>query len=735
MGSLAMFGGQIAIRETLQVQLLEDMSERSAPQEEDELIPVKGIAGVEVSAHPYQQMLAELQANATQPEISSLANYVPVDRLMLMLREPGTMAHFLEEGSDWSSYFSPVLGGSFIDYALLERYTARFGFTPDQLKELFTGGSVAEMALFMPDVFFLDGTDVTIIIRLKDSSAFPLKMAQALPSGLILPIPLEEGGSFYISALDGLLIFSTNEDELKKTLEIAAAQGKGSLGKSEEFQVMNFKLPMEASSHAYIYFSDPFIRRLTGPEVKIGQLRRSLARSQMQLITAAALLYRLDHGVDAPDIATLQKHHYLPDNIVPEGEYVLEEEARVVSKTWGTLDCLTTLTANPVTLVTQREAYSYEEYRDDYSRYWSEFFDPIAVRADMQPNGGVALETFILPLIDNSFYMGLQEFLGKQPPQKTVTPVYDQAAVATLVINIPKIPEEWHEDLSYEFRYLRYSSLAQLFPLLGDTAVISVQDAAPIIQTAFPGLSSFGNSRRSMFGFRGEEMLMVPMISAIFSRPVDIAIPVSDEAMVKKIVRSFSRIPMDDFFILDTAYNEQEEKLYLDLTVEGFLRMEFVASVENGWLHISNHPWTPVTIQGTQELAPNHAAIIVKPSEIRQEAPQLASLAQKSYRHAVYASASELYPWMQAYQVDAQAALAIQKRALGRGTPLPPEVSFTLETPFNDKPYGNSFRQKIDTAQIKNEANGSFSRDTMLWFRFEEGGLRTRLEVGRTQQE
>lgn len=732
LGSLEMFGGQIAIRETLQTQLLSS-SHRSTDEEIDSLlIPINEIDGVEVMAHPYEEMLVNLKAKAPLPEISSLANYVPVDRLMILVREPKAIAHFFDENNDLPNRLSPALGGSFVDNEILRRYTARFGLTPEQLKKWFSGKNVAEIALFAPDVFFLDNTDITAIIRLKDNPNIPFKAAQAIPSGVVLPVKLPGGDRFYITNHDDLLIFSSHKDELKKVLDIAAQQGAGSLGLSEEFQVMNYKLPMNAQSHVYVYFSDPFIRRLTGPEVKIGQLRRSTARAEMQIITAAALLYRLDHGVDAPDLETLAKQKYIILEMFPEGEYTLEKGARVVSKTWGTLDRLTTLTANPAIIVTEDEAMNYETYRDNYSRFWSAFFDPIAVRADLLDNGNIALETFILPLIDNSFYMELQDMLGNQPPQKTLVPIYSQDAVSTLTINIPRISEEDVENVMYASSdLLRYTSLSQLLPLIGNTAVISIYDADPIIQTAFPGLATFEGGRgRNAFGFRGEEMLMIPIFSALFSRPIDIAIPVSNEEEARKIVRNFYYFDRyNEFFILERSYNDAEEKLYLDMNIAGIMRMEFSVSVENGWLHISNHPWTSATIEGTQELAPNHASVIAKPSMMQKGLPQIMSLVQKAYRNSAYTSASELYPWMLAYDVDAQAALAIQKKALGRGTPLPAEVTFELNNPLNVKPYGYQSSQKTNTFSIKDHENLDYlSQDFMIWFRFEEDGLRTRVE-------
>src|SRR6266536_2644266 len=93
-----------------------------------------------------------------------------------------------------------------------------------------------------------------------------------------------------------LLLVSTSRAEL----QAIAAVGGASLGRSAEFRYMLTQLPLKKDTRALIYFSDPFIRRMVGPAVKIGQLRRMRARAEMEMITAGALLYTLDGNRDTP---------------------------------------------------------------------------------------------------------------------------------------------------------------------------------------------------------------------------------------------------------------------------------------------------------------------------------------------------------------------------------------------------------------------------------------------------
>lgn len=726
LSSLAVFGGQSAIRETLQTQLISDDRSQSANQP---LVDIKTINGVEVRPHPYADMLKALQASQPiAPEFSHLARYIPADRLMIFIREPKRIAHLFNKENQTFDRLSPLLGNGFIDNALLERYAARFGLTTEQLVQWFSGNNVEEIALFTPDVFFLDSTDITAIIRLKENAATPFQLAQMLPQ-VILPIKLPQGDTFYFTNRNNLLLLSTNESELERALNIADNSGKGSLTETDEFKVMSYKLPLKAQSAVYVYFSDPFIRRLTGPEVKIGQLRRAIARHTMETITSIALLYRLDHGVDPKDIATLIEYGYLSKDDAPTDEYSLGQGVQVVSKTWGTLNRLKTLADNPVTQVTAGEQQAYQKYRDRYTDFWREFFDPIAVRADMAANGNIALETFILPLIDNSLYNGLKETLGSETPVTTNMPVYNEKPLATLAFNIPDKFKEKNDVFAREFGVMAYGFFG-LFEILGDTAVFSIQDSDPVVQAHFPGLTAFDNTR--FFGMGGSELIAIPVIASYFTRPVDFAIEVTDEQKAKMWLRNYSVQPYTHDIVLETVYDDAKETLFISWTAFGLARMEFSATVSNGWLHISNHPWTPVVITANEKLTPNHAAIFINASQLHKALPQFASLAQSNYRSSVYTSAAELMPWILAYQTDANAALTLQKNALGRGTPLPPEVSIDDKNNYKITPYGSYSRQKTAIMPGASEAV-PLLQSLSLWLRFEDDGLRSRVDIINSQ--
>src|SRR5439155_9139611 len=72
--------------------------------------------------------------------------------------------------------------------------------------------------------------------------------------------------------------------------------------------------------------------------------------------------------------------------------------------------------------VTYEEAAAYRAFVDQYDQYWRTYFDPIAIRVQVEPKR-VRLETVVLPLIDNTVYTTLAKLLGGEPEHLDSLPV------------------------------------------------------------------------------------------------------------------------------------------------------------------------------------------------------------------------------------------------------------------------------------------------------------------------
>jgi hypothetical protein len=144
---------------------------------------------------------------------------------------------------------------------------------------------------------------------------------------------------------------------------------------------MMTKLPKKDNTRAFVYFSDPFIRRLVGPEVKIGQLRRVIEKGELEIMTSASLLARSQGRKGFDSVDELVKLGYIPKALSGQG-FSIRPDGVALSVVYGQLGDLSGLLSGPVDKVTEGEADKYAEYLANYNEYWAEYFDLIAIRLD-----------------------------------------------------------------------------------------------------------------------------------------------------------------------------------------------------------------------------------------------------------------------------------------------------------------------------------------------------------------
>ncbi len=85
---------------------------------------------------------------------------------------------------------------------------------------------------------------------------------------------------------------------LEKILKtIAGDKGIPRLGETTEFKYIRTLMPRgDKREDGLVYLSDPFIRRLVGPELKLTEARRMLCYNHLRMIGHAAMLYRTQFG-------------------------------------------------------------------------------------------------------------------------------------------------------------------------------------------------------------------------------------------------------------------------------------------------------------------------------------------------------------------------------------------------------------------------------------------------------
>jgi len=629
----------------------------SPGQSSGPLTPIAELPQVDVKSHPFEQMLGGA-AGGRLP----LAERVPADRFFVWFGKPAAFFPFIEQGGDFLFRSGSLASGSFADDDLNNRYLRRLGLDGKRGRKFLESGEVLELALVAPDLFFVDGTDLTVIMRVKRPDKVAAKMKDLGVADIkidgISEKPLPSGRSAFWARQADLLLVSTSRAEIDAVLALAAVDGAGSLGRSAEFRYMLTRLAPRKETRAYVYFSDAFIRRMVSPQVKIGQLRRLHARAEMELITAGALLYRLDGGREKPTIETLIRLGYVPAGVAPD-TCRLRDDLSVSSTVWGSPAELAALGAVPVAAATPVEAAAYRSYVEEYTRYWRQYFDPVAMRLDDAPDGELELETFILPLLQSQLYDQLRTSLAVHeagPPLRVPTVAPEPVLLLSLNLNDPA----WVKVSGMgSGSFAAYTGIdPALFDLLGPGMHLALQDGDPII--ALGNADILGGFSGPMFT-QGLMRSGIPIMISILTRPCKIMVELRDEQAALEILRRAATVGRQRERETQVEFRQIDgrDAWIYSIGVAGVVKVRFGIEVQNGYLVLSNLPWSqPLAVARGEERPFNGAELRVAPGAVRLGLPGLFATESEQNQRAAVKGMGALLPLLLTVSPDPEAAVA-----------------------------------------------------------------------------
>lgn len=747
LSALRLLGGRAAIEETLQMQAIE-AAQGGAPAapvqvqtnagvvtiadpKHEPTVALDTVPGVKVAAHPYGEMLAG-RAGGRLP----LANSVPPDRFLVYMADPAAILRFLDSGASFLGQAGTALTGSSLAYGLGDRYLAELGIGKGWLRAIVGAGLLGECAIFAPDLFFIDGTDVTVISRIAKRGVLEpmLKLAGVAGVGVegAVKHTSASGRVSYWLLLDDDLVIGTNPGEIRRVADLRRNKGAGSLGASAEFRYMLTQLPLTPQTFAMTYCSDPFIRRLTGPEVKIGQLRRLRARAAMERASAMALLARKDGHPAANSIERLIADGYLPADFARRG-IRLNPDLTAVSDTYGTAAAPTSLLAAPVDKATPAEAEAYAAYRDNYERYWRQFFDPIAARLDQTAEGAYELTVFILPLIDNSAYNALREGLVRgEDATPLKIPRLEPEPVAMLSLGLsPRLRAHASGPLARMGAAVPGVDATALLGI-GPGIHLAVHDSDPVLPLGsgdILGAFDAGAPR-----WWGEPMLIVPAIATALTRPCTLCVEAEHPDQVRRALVALAQSDFEGrrgMRELDVeAYQETGGDTWvLSFSLAGLFKFRLGLDVSGRYLLIRNLPWsTPARMAGTENAALSSAALRAAPAACVQQRAALGVAAGERDRAVALSGAAALYPLVAAGEASIPAALARHAALFGSAPVHPAGGEWVVR---NGRVESSAFGTAAEPRQPQPGAAGCALLDAVARFgvamQFEQTGLRTQL--------
>ena len=333
----------------------------------------------------------------------------------------------LDLSQQWGSSLLRLSTVQAKDQRLQQKLEDQLCVRRDLLTRLFADAVISEMAVTGADPFVHEGTDVTMIFRVKQPEVFRTAAAGWLDevrksrpdlTEADVQLPRAQGRRALHGRPHGQLV-RRRAQGLRHLLELAPRdpprdrRGHGRLAGAAR----RLGLPLRDHDSAarrgancgYFFVPEAMIRRLVGPAWKISEKRRLQCYNNLVMLNNASLFYRLEYGRSPRSLTDLIEGRFVdPAKIVCPHGGAYSFDAAHDSCTCSLHNRLKYLTPNAeltVLNVSSAEAAEYERYKQRYQAFWQGMFDPIAVRITVDRR--VKFETCVLPMANGSLYQQL----------------------------------------------------------------------------------------------------------------------------------------------------------------------------------------------------------------------------------------------------------------------------------------------------------------------------------------
>jgi hypothetical protein len=424
--------GAASIQEALQ----NDRGLFLAESKEKSSVPIASLAGPKLAAHPWQQMIADL--GAAPPPAEPLAAATPAEFYFLRVRGLTVALRLADELDAWGTPVATHLDRRSDERDLGVRYETALGLDRGPLTRSLGPDVVADLAVVGSDPYFREGTDVTLIFRVKNRTLFDAGLATSLAArgtahgGLAGSKITHDGTDITVArSPDGAVSqhrATAGDLEIVSTSPVAIAEVldavKGKHARLSDELDFHYMLARDAGTRAdaLAFLGDRFIAEVIGPRQKVLEARRQVALSELSIPGFAALLYGWTTGKSPATAEELVGSKLLAKTELEHvsGGAITWRPGEAARSAWGTPAAMTPLLDLPQpATVTASEKAGYERFARSYEMDWRTYVDPIAIRVAVDtPEGAGAhpsltADVRILPLIDGSEYSNLVREVGK----------------------------------------------------------------------------------------------------------------------------------------------------------------------------------------------------------------------------------------------------------------------------------------------------------------------------------
>lgn len=548
------FTGALAIQEMLQRQTLSGAGRRG-----DLDLHISTLSPPQLRPLDYARLLQEkLTKQKIEPKPHQVSRIVPEDQYLLHFNSMRGANDLFDLANHWGDNLLRMFTVQARDNRLQEKLEDQLCLRRDPLTRLFADEVVAELAVTGSDPFVLEGTDVTLIFRLKKPAVFQ-KAAQGWLEQVKKKFPEMTEREFnyrghkvsahytndrvvssFVTTHDDYAIFSNSHAAIRKIVDTAIGK-LPRLADALDYRYVTTILPPQDDQHGgYFYASEAFVRRLIGPEWKIAERRRVECFNNLVMLNNASMFYRLEFGQSPAALTDLVQGRFVDlDKVACPHGGAYAYDAQNDTCTCSLHNRLKYLTPNaelPVLKVSRGEQEEYERYKTGYQTFWQTVFDPIAVRIRTMPQ--VKLEVCVLPFANGGLYGELRSWVDDKPQAletRRIAPsavaslaaVRGRKNIAGLLRAVPGIPEALQAD----------PTLTDL-GWLGDRAALHLCDSDTILEIDPTRLNEL--SLPFLGKFSATQQLMVAAAIQATKSPAYLTIDVEDRDKAARLLEQLS---------------------------------------------------------------------------------------------------------------------------------------------------------------------------------------------------
>jgi len=444
------FSGSLAIQESLQRETLGGGSRAG-----DLDTHISSLRPPALRSLPYEKLLEEKRTrDGIEPKVHEISGLVPADQYFLHFNSMGSLDELFDLSSEWGGSLLRLITVRAQDSQLRAKFDDQLCLRRGPLTELFADAVISEVAVTGADPFVAEGTDVTLIFRLKRPEVFREaargwveQVRQKYPDmvdrefnyrghKVAAHYTNDRVVSSFAVEHEDCVVYSNSHRVIRKVVDVAMGMAPSLQDELDYRYVTTILPPLEAANSGYLFASEAFIKRLVGPAAKISEKRRLECFNNLVMLNNAALFFRMEQGRSPRSLSELIEGRFVdPSKIVcPHGGgYAFDAEHDMCTcSLHNRLKYLTPNVELSVLNVSKEEAAEYERYKKRYQEFWQRVFDPLAVRITVAPR--LKLETCVLPFANGSLYNDLRAMVDRNPRPIGTQRIASSAAVSLVAV-------------------------------------------------------------------------------------------------------------------------------------------------------------------------------------------------------------------------------------------------------------------------------------------------------------